>query len=136
MFTKEIIECITTATAKALATNGPEGINVVPVSTVSVTPESIILHDFFMGKTILNIETNNNVSLACWSGLSGVQIKAKATYVTAGNEFEQAVILMKEKFPTRVLKGLVTLLPTTVYDVSADSDYGFSTTITEVGGVG
>ncbi|NCO62030.1 hypothetical protein GW879_01075 [Candidatus Kaiserbacteria bacterium] len=120
MLSVKIIDAINKAEAKAFATYGKRGINVIPVSVVSVGPESIILYNFFMGKTIENILSDNLVSLSCWSGLTGVQIKGVATYVTAGAVFEQAKVQMLEQFPTRVLKGLVTITPSEVYDISAD----------------
>jgi len=120
MLSPKIIDAIMNAEAKALATYGKRGINVVPVSVVSVSPESVILYNFFMGKTIENILSDNLVSLSCWSGLAGVQIKGTVTYTTTGMEFEQAKVLMLEQFPTRVLKGIVTIIPSEVYDISAD----------------
>jgi len=120
MLSPKIIDAIMNAEAKALATYGKRGINVVPVSVVSVSPESVILYNFFMGKTIENILSNNLVSLSCWFGLAGVQIKGTVTYTTTGMEFEQAKVLMLEQFPTRVLKGIVTIIPSEVYDISAD----------------
>jgi len=120
MLSQKIISAVTNAEAKALATYGPRGINVVPVSVVAVTQESITLYDFFMGKTIENILSDSQVALSCWSGLSGVQIKGAGSYITTGAEFEKATTQMLEQFSTRVLKGLVKIIPVAVYDVSAD----------------
>jgi len=120
MLSAKIIVAINNAEAKALATYGLRGINVVPVSVVSVDAKFINLYDFFMGKTIENILFDKRVSLSCWSGLTGVQIKGTVTYTTTGVEFEQAKVQMLEQFPTRVLKGIVTIIPSEVYDISAD----------------
>jgi putative heme iron utilization protein len=108
------------AEAKALATLGPAGVNVVPVSVITVTDTDIHLYDFFMSKTVTNIKANPDVALTAWSGLRGVQVRARATYVTDGELFTAATATMLERFPDRVLKGVVVLEPTTVYDVSAD----------------
>lgn len=120
MLTPEVTETIISAAAKALATGGPEGINVVPVSVVTVVDDTIYLYNFFMHKTIANILVNPEVSLVCWSGLSGIQVKATARYLTRGDEFVQAKAEMKERFPERTLSGVLVLSPRVVYDVSAD----------------
>jgi len=120
MLSVKIISAINNAEAKALATYGSRGINVVPVSVVSVDAEFITLYDFFMRKTVENVLSNNDVALSFWSGLAGIQIKGRASYVTTGIEFEKSTREMLEQFPTRVLKGLIKIVPTAVYDVSAD----------------
>lgn len=120
--TDTIKDSVLKATAKALATNGPAGLNVVPVSVVAVTAEAIYLYDFFMDKTRKNLSKfNTPVALTCWEGLTGVQIKATASYVNNGEIFDAAVIEMSEKFPDRTLKGLVALTPKACFDVSADT---------------
>ena len=116
-----MVERITNASAKALATSGPEGINVVPVSVVRVTPELITLYDFFMGKTVRNLVATPTVALACWSGLQGIQVRAIAVYITTGEDFDAAATEMRQQFPERILKGLIHLTPTAVFDVSADT---------------
>lgn len=118
----DITEIIKKADAKALATYGLHGVNVVPVSVVTVLDESIHLYDFFMGKTVENLRHSPQIAFTAWSGLVGVQVKATATYHDSGVEFEEAVLSMKDKFPDRVLRGLIKLTPTVVYDVSAGLD--------------
>jgi predicted pyridoxine 5'-phosphate oxidase superfamily flavin-nucleotide-binding protein len=108
-----------TAEAKALATQGPAGLNVVPVSVITVTDREIHLYDFFMRKTVENIKAEGTVALTAWSGLEGVQVRAMAEYVTDGAVFTAAQTEMQERFPERVLKGVVVLMPTAVYDISA-----------------
>lgn len=120
MLTSEIVEMITTASARALATSGPEGINVVPVSVVRVVDDTIYLYNFFMHKTIANLEVNPEASLVCWSGLAGIQIKATVRYLTGGEEFTLATAEMKDRFPDRILSGVLVLSPQVVYDISAD----------------
>lgn len=122
MLTQTVVEMVTSATARALASSGPQGINVVPVSVVKVLEERIYLYNFFMHKTVENIMAEPNVSLACWVGLSGVQIKAVAEYVTTGIVFETACVEMKERFPERILSGVIVLLPREVYDISAEAN--------------
>lgn len=51
MLSDQLVELLQTAEAKALATNGPQGINVVPVSVVSVPKQDIIyLYDFLWAR--------------------------------------------------------------------------------------
>jgi predicted pyridoxine 5'-phosphate oxidase superfamily flavin-nucleotide-binding protein len=119
MLSKEIKHQLLTAEAKSLATYGSAGVNVIAVYSIDVTDEAIILYNFFMGKTIENIIAAPEVALAAWSGFVGVQVKGVATYVTEGERFDEAVVVMKEKFPERTLRGLVVLTPRTVYDISA-----------------
>lgn len=113
-----INEMIATADSKALATYGPAGINVVPVSMIKINDEDIWLFDFFMNKTVQNIRTDADVTLTAWTGMIGVQIKAVASYVTSGETFDAAVAWAKIQNPKRVLKGLLVLSPTQIFDVS------------------
>lgn len=116
---KKIQAAIEGATGKALATTGPCGLNVVPVSAVKIVDGNIHLFDFFMNKTVVNIKQSKQASLACWDGLSGVQIKAEATYVTEGDAFLASDAWAKEAYPDRTLRGLIVLRPTECYSVSA-----------------
>lgn len=81
-----------------------------------------------MGKTVTNLVANPAVALTAWSGLSGVQIKATAVYVTEGETFTSEVAVMEERFPERTLRGLVVLTPTALYDVSAGATAGLELT--------
>ena len=73
-----------------------------------------------MGKTVENLSQSPTVSLTAWSALEGVQVKATATYITAGDRFIAAGDIMRERFPDRTLRGVIELTPTMVYDISAD----------------
>lgn len=119
----KIAKTLTDATAKALATTGEHGINVVPVSILKVNDDSIWLFDFFMDKTITNITTNTDVALTAWTDMIGVQIKAVATYHTEGAEFDAAVAWVKTQNPDRVTRGLLILKPTAVFDISPGGEY-------------
>lgn len=115
---KKIVDVVTTANAKAFATHGPHGINVVPVSILKVTPDSIWLFDFFMDKTITNLKANPKTTLTAWTGLQGVQIKTTATYITTGEDFDAGVAFVKTQNPERVVKGLIVLVPNEIFDIS------------------
>lgn len=113
-------KAILSAEAKALATQGPSGLNVVPVSVVEVYDDTIYLFDFFMKKTRANVLTPQSpVSLVCWSGPVGVQVRAEATYCDRGDVFDSARERMLVAFPKRFLKGVLILKPSETFEVRA-----------------
>lgn len=118
MFSSTICDILTTATAKALATNGSAGINVIPVSMIKVNDDTIWLFDFFMDKTTQNLRTDTQVALTAWTDMKGVQVKADAQYCTEGDAFMEAVAWVKEQNPARTVKGLIILTPTKIHDIS------------------
>lgn len=109
------------ADGKALATYGPAGLNVVPVSTVKINGEKIILVNYFFNKTLINIKDNPEVTLACWKGLEGYQIKCQARYESEGEVFDEIKAWVRDILPDRVVKGIVVLSPTAVFDITASS---------------
>jgi len=113
-----IVNAIETAEAKALATMSQDGINVVPVSMVRVVDGKIWLFDFFMNKTAANLKNNPIVAFTAWSKMVGVQVKASAKYITEGQDFEAAVAWVFTQNPARVVKGLIILQPTELFDIS------------------
>jgi predicted pyridoxine 5'-phosphate oxidase superfamily flavin-nucleotide-binding protein len=117
-FSKQVEEMLKGADAKALATDGPGGLNVVPVSMIKVNQDSIWLFDFFMDKTRQNIQNNSAVALTAWTDMTGLQLRATAEYVTSGESFTQAVAWVQTQNPERVVKGLIILTPTDIFDVS------------------
>ena len=117
--TEQMIDIIENAEGKALATATPGCLHVVPVSTVKVKDNKIILVNYFMGKTLENIHVNPDVSLACWRGLEGFQIKANVEYLTDGDEMDAMKLLVAEILPDRIVQGILVLTPYEVYDVSA-----------------
>jgi hypothetical protein len=115
---QNIKDFILNADSKALATFTPNDVNVVPVSVIKIYDEKIILLNFFMGKTIENIKQNNRVSIACWKGLEGYQIKCEVQYVTDGSLFENEKVWSGENFPDRTLKGVLVLVSKEIFDVA------------------
>ena len=118
MFSSTIRDVLSTAAAKAFATYGNTGINVVPVYMIRVNDDTIWLFDFFMDKTVQNLDVKAPVALTAWTDMKGIQIKADAQYVTEGVEFMEAVAWVKEQNPARVVKGLIILTPTKIHDIS------------------
>jgi len=111
-------ECLVTAAAKALATTGPAGLNVIPVSMINVTETEIWLFDFFMGKTVENIIAEPTTALTAWTDMVGVQIKGSVTYHTRDDRFAEGVAFVQNQNPERVTKGVLILTPAHVYDIS------------------
>ncbi|MAF81227.1 hypothetical protein CL628_04415 [bacterium] len=118
----DIRAVIENASAKALATHGPAGLNVVPVSTVRVVQNTVWLFNFFMDKTAQNVVADPTVSLACWDGFSGIQLRATARYITEGAVFREAVEWVQPRHPDRAMRGVLVLTPTACYDITADQE--------------
>ena len=119
----KVIEALETAEAKSLATVGQDGVNVVPVSMIKVNEDSIWLFDFFMKKTEANVRANPKVSLTAWTDMTGVQMKGDVNYVTKGDEFDASVEWCHTQNPERVVKGLIVLKPTKIFDISPGGAY-------------
>jgi predicted pyridoxine 5'-phosphate oxidase superfamily flavin-nucleotide-binding protein len=115
----KIIDVLEQAEGKALATVVSNSAHVVPVSTLKVVDDKILLVNYFMGKTLENIKSNPKVSLACWKDLEGYQLKADVEYVTEGEIFDSIQAWVAEILPERVVKGVLILTPYEVYDISA-----------------
>lgn len=117
-----IKEFLLKADAKALATYGLGGLNVVPVSTIFIEDETIILVDYFMDKTVKNILENSYVSIAAWKDLMGYQLKCVSKYKKDGELFEKIVDKVREILPDRVVKGIIILTPREVFDIAPNKD--------------
>lgn len=113
-----IIKFLESAASKALATTGPMGLNVVPVSSLKVVDGKIWLINYFMDKTIQNILTNRQVALTAWTAMMGYQIKGAVDYKTEGIEFDQAVAWIHEILPDRTVRGLLILTSTEIHDIA------------------
>jgi predicted pyridoxine 5'-phosphate oxidase superfamily flavin-nucleotide-binding protein len=113
------------AEGKALATIDTRGLpHVVPVSTVYMHEGNIVLVNYFLNHTLENIKRNNAIALTFWKGLSGYQVKATALYQTEGELFSQVQAWVTEILPTRVVKGILVLSATELYDISAGEAAG------------
>lgn len=123
IFTQQTIDMILSAESKVLGTYSPEtGVHCAPVSTIKIIDNKIMLLNYFMTKTVQNIQHNNQVSLVCWTGFEGVQIKGTVDYQTTGNLFDDMTTWAQEAFPTRVVSGVFVITPHTILDVSARTD--------------
>lgn len=117
---QELIQILETAEAKALATSGNE-LNVVPVSSVKIVNNKIWLIDYFFDKTLANIQQNPKVALTFWTGLVGYQVKATVNYLTSSTDFDAATAWIAEIHPNRIVKGLLQLEVSEVYDISINN---------------
>lgn len=114
---------LTVAESKALATYSVKnGINVVPVSTIKIIGNTIILVNYFMDKTLTNFVENNNVALVSWSKMKGYQIKGEIQYKTSGEIYESVVRWVAETIPNRVVKGIIILKPIEIYDIAPEKN--------------
>lgn len=111
-------DTLLSADSKALATTGPHGLNVVPVSTIRIVDGKIWLINYFFKKTLENILTDPSVSLVGWKGFDGFQVRASVVYVDKGAQFEEARKWVAQSLPDRVVKGLLILTPEFAYDIS------------------
>lgn len=116
--TNTTVDLLLTADSKALATYGPHGLNVVPVSTIRVVNGKIWLINYFFNKTVENILADKNVSLVGWKGFDGFQVKASVSHLTEGPLFDEAKAWVAELLPDRIVKGLLILTPESVYNIS------------------
>lgn len=119
---KHIEQFILSAEAKALATYANESLNVVPVSSIKIMDGKVWLINYFMDKTLSNILKGGKVALVCWRKMMGYQIKGKTSYVTEGEDFDEAVKWIKSILPERVVRGLIILTPEEIHDVSPTKD--------------
>lgn len=121
--TEEILGVLLNAqTSKALATYGPQGINVIPVSTVRVVDNTIFLFDYFFNKTKDNLlHGDSSVMVTFWLGLKAYQIVSEAEYITQGNVFDDMVVWDSKIHPDRIVKGIVAITPIQICDISIDS---------------
>lgn len=117
-FSEQIKTEILESDNKAFATNGKHGLNVVPVSTIRIVNDEILLMNYFLNKTLENILENPKIALTCWKGLKGYQIKGSIVYVSEGEIFLEAKEWVRKNVPNRVLKGLIILNPEEIYDIS------------------
>jgi len=117
-FTTEVQDMLLQAENKALATNGPHGLNVVPVSSVRVEDGNIWLVNYFMNKTHENILADSEVALTFWSGLTGYQVKGQVNYHEAGEFFDTVTEWIADTTPDRVVKGVLVIEPEEIHEIS------------------
>ncbi|HWC57947.1 MAG TPA: pyridoxamine 5'-phosphate oxidase family protein [Candidatus Paceibacterota bacterium] len=119
LLTPSTITFLLNAESKALATLSAEGmVNVVPVSSIRVEEDAVILVNYFMDKTLANILATGHVALVAWSKGIGYQIKGTVRYEASGAVFDRTVAWVATIFPDRTVKGVLIITPTELYDVA------------------
>lgn len=118
MLSPEVRSFIEKAEHRALATEGEDGINVVPLSAAHIVDDCVVLCDFFMRKTAQNASRGAPAALALWKGFEGIQIKGVVAYEREGKRYEHFVAWAKEKYPDRTLAGIIVLSPQVAYDLT------------------
>lgn len=115
-------EFLLQANSKALATYGSQGLNLISVSTIYIEDHSIILVDYFMEKTIKNIQENKEVSFAAWSKLYGYQLRCICDYILEGELFEKIKERVYPIHPERVVRGILVLKVNEIFDIAPTKD--------------
>lgn len=110
------------AESKALATTLSNNTNVVPISTITIKENTIVLVNYFMDKTLTNILSNNVVSFVAWTKMIGYQIKGTAEYKTDGSLFDEIKLWIHETLPERVVKGIIIITPQDIFDIAPGKD--------------
>jgi len=116
---ENVTELILNADGKALATVMNGEAHVVPVSTIRIENDKVLLVNYFMGQTLLNIKDNPKVALSCWKGLEGFQIKGEVEYITEGNTFDLVKDWVSEILPDRIVLGVLSITANEIFDISA-----------------
>jgi predicted pyridoxine 5'-phosphate oxidase superfamily flavin-nucleotide-binding protein len=121
-FSPELRAFIENAPAKALATSGAFGLNVVPVSVVRVFDTELHCYDFFMQKTATHAKEGGIVAFTAWEGFAGVQVKGTVTYHDADHVFADGQAAMRERFPERTLRGVLVIAVEEIFNVSVGGE--------------
>ncbi|WP_449240652.1 pyridoxamine 5'-phosphate oxidase family protein [Desulfoscipio gibsoniae] len=111
-----------------VATASKDGIpNVVPIHFVKVYDEdTILLVDNFMDKSLKNLRENPQLSICVWDmdKKQAYQIKGKATIVSSGKPFDEAVDWVKKGAPHLAPKSAILMQVTSIYNCQPGPDLG------------
>ncbi|WP_347488825.1 pyridoxamine 5'-phosphate oxidase family protein [Desulfoscipio sp. XC116] len=111
-----------------VATASKDGIpNVVPIHFVKVYDEdTILLVDNFMDKSLKNLRENPQLSICVWDmdKKQAYQIKGKATIVSSGKPFDEAVNWVKKGAPQLAPKSAILMQVTSIYNCQPGPDLG------------
>ena len=114
----QIIATIEGAENKVLATIGPDGPNVIPLSMVIVDGDSIMVCDCFMDKSAKNLFADDRAAMSFWKGFAGVQIKGRVSYEKTGEHFDRYTKWLEGKHPDRTLRGVLVMTAEAAYDLA------------------
>ena len=122
--TDRMMELFNKVPAAVLVTATTDGTpNAVPVGAKKIIdPETILISDQFLNKTLANMKANPKVAVTYWEGHEGYQIKGTVTIETSGERFDETAkwiddMSAKAGFPLKC-KGAVILKIDEIYGVS------------------
>lgn len=95
---QECIGLIDNSYADAVSTCSADGVpNVVPCSMKQVVdPETVMISDQYMRKTLANLQANHRMSIAVWDNEGGYQGKGSVVYEDEGPRYEAVAAQVKE----------------------------------------
>lgn len=94
---QDCIDMINSAYAAAFSTCSSGMPNVVPVSMKqAMGPETVMVSDQYMSKTLANLKANPKAALSVWDKEGGYQVKGTVTYENEGARYEQVAAQVKE----------------------------------------
>jgi len=112
----------------ALATASAKGNpNVAPMQQCWWYDEdTMVIGDFFMKQTKLNIQENGRASFTVWQQdpREGYKFTGSAQYLTTGPEYDLANGEMKKKMPNKNFKGVVVIKVHEVFDIKSGPTAG------------
>ncbi len=126
--TDELIEAFDAIRVIPLATADKGGApNVAPMAGKKLAdPETILVMDNFMQKSVANIRENPRAAIYLWGpGVKGCfQIHGDVTYVTEGEQFEVFRRETHARMPNAPAKGMLVIKITDVYTCTAGPGAG------------
>jgi predicted pyridoxine 5'-phosphate oxidase superfamily flavin-nucleotide-binding protein len=122
--TERMQEVFNKVTTVVLTTATSDGIpNAVPVGAKKILdPETILISDQFLNKTLANMKSNPKAAITFWEGYEGYQLKGTVTIETSGKRFEETAKWIEDMsaragFPLKS-KGAVILKIEEIYGVA------------------
>ncbi len=126
--TDDLIEAFNALRIIPLATADKDGVpNVAPVGAKALAdPETILVMDNFMQKTVANIRENPKAAIYVWGeGVKGCfQIHGDVTYVDEGGQFETFRKDTLARKPNVPAKGMLVIKITDVYTCNPGAGAG------------
>jgi len=126
--TDDLIEAFNALRIIPLATADKDGVpNVAPMGAKTLAdPETILVMDNFMQKTVANIRENPKAAIYVWGeGVKGCfQIHGDVTYVNEGEQFEAFRKETLARKPNLPAKGMLVIKITDVYTCNPGASAG------------
>lgn len=127
--TQACMDMINNAYAAAFSTCSDDVPNVVPVSMKqAMDPETVMISDQYMNKTLANLKANPKAALSVWDEEGGFQVKGTITYENEGPRYEQVAAQVKDILSSMgydfTSKGVCFLYVEEVYSVTPGEHAG------------